>query len=74
MNIHLRQILKKFPGLRLLHSYLRDLDVMHSDLSPFFHPVGSRVRWSFEPIRLGGATGWAVEPCGKPASVDLAVS
>ena len=37
------------------------------DLSPFFHPVGSRVRWSFEPIRLGGATGRAAEPHGRPS-------
>lgn len=31
------------------------------DLSPFFHPVASRARASFEPCWLGGATGWGTE-------------
>ena len=33
-----------------------------NDLSPDFHPAISRVRSAFEPIGLGGATGWGAEP------------
>jgi hypothetical protein len=32
------------------------------DLSPFSHPAPRRVRSSFEPFRLGGATGWGAKP------------
>jgi len=31
-------------------------------LSPIIHPAMSRVPVSFEPIGLGGATGWGAEP------------
>src|ERR1700722_5196632 len=33
-----------------------------SDLSPVSHPVMSRVRSSFEPVWLGGATGRGAKP------------
>jgi len=36
--------------------------VIPTDLSPFFHPPGSRVRSAFEPIWACGATGWGAEP------------
>ena len=32
------------------------------DVSPFSHPLMSRVCSSFEPIGLGGATGWGAKP------------
>jgi len=35
------------------------------DLSPNFHPVGSRVRSSFGPVRPGVATGRGAKPSGK---------
>ena len=37
------------------------LDV-NGGLSPIIHPVGSRARSSFEPVRLGDATGRGAEP------------
>jgi hypothetical protein len=33
-----------------------------ADLSPDFHPAIGRVRSAFEPLGLGGATGWGAEP------------
>ena len=35
------------------------------DLSPFSHPEMRRVCSSFEPMRLGGATGWGAEPASE---------
>lgn len=32
------------------------------DLSPAVHPAMGRVPVTFEPTRLGGATGWGAEP------------
>jgi hypothetical protein len=32
------------------------------DLSPSAHPAMGRVLTSFEPVRLGDATGWGAEP------------
>jgi cellulose biosynthesis protein BcsQ len=32
------------------------------DLSPVGHPAMGRVPVTFEPTRLGGATGWGAEP------------
>ena len=34
----------------------------HRDLSPVGHPAMGRVPVTFEPTRLGGATGWGAEP------------
>jgi hypothetical protein len=33
-----------------------------SDLSPKFHPVESRIRSSFGPVRPGVATAWGAKP------------
>lgn len=35
---------------------------MSSDVSPFSHPGPSRICFSFEPCRLGGAMGWGAKP------------
>jgi hypothetical protein len=43
-------------------------DALHFDLSPFFHPAESRVLASFEPCRLGGATGRGAEPHGSSSA------
>jgi len=38
------------------------LEAAQGDLSPFSHPSIDRVRSSFEPVWLGGATGWGAKP------------
>ncbi len=35
---------------------------INADLSPNFHPVESRIRSSFGPIRSGVATAWGAKP------------
>jgi len=40
----------------------RELAKIQDDLSPKPHPSMSRIRSSFEPAWLGGATGWGAEP------------
>ena len=44
------------------------------DLSPIFHPVGSRARPSFEPCRLGDATGWGAEPHGSSSDPSRCIT
>jgi uncharacterized SAM-binding protein YcdF (DUF218 family) len=46
----------------IVKGYFASFGIAPDDLSPFFHPVMGRVPLAFEPIRLGGATGWGAEP------------
>jgi hypothetical protein len=53
-------------------SVLRVLPTMvwSCDVSPVSHPEMSRVCCSFDPIGLGGATGWGAKPASERSVPD----